>query len=698
MSHLALDGTTSPAARRSFQKIHDAASGLRGILTDILDFSKIEAGKLSLEALDFSPEDVLHIAAELFALKAGEQGLELLVCHDLRMPRAVRGDPHRFAQILHNLLSNALKFTRAGEVVLTAHVQSLDETGCVLVCEVRDTGIGMSLEESSALFQPFSQADSSITRTFGGTGLGLSICKQLVEMLGGSISLSSELGRGTAVRFEVPFGAPGVEATPRAGLAAELSGERLLVVDDHEGSGEITCGLLRGLGLDPAGVHSGARALSLVTGAARGSAPFSAVLTDGRLSDVGAVELVRQLREAGFMGPVWLAATAAEQERAEATAEPCFAGVVSKPLRPSSLVDALMSGLRGVHRAPGPDPRRGPQPSFARHRVLLVEDNEDNREIAGEFLRRMGVTVTLACDGSEAIARVDQTPAEPGRRPFDLVLMDVQMPVMDGLTATRSIRALPDAARASVPIVAMTAHGMVGDREKSLQAGMQDHITKPIEPDALVRVLSRWKPPEPETILLDLAGGLRRVGGNEGLYHSILRRFCARHAESGDRMRTLVLNAPADATALAHDIKGTAANLGLDGLSAGAAALEQALRSGRPSEALLDAFEAAVDKTLRAVLEAVGEATTVAPAPDGRGADSELLELLRALEEPLRRRLAVRCRELAARLGGRGWDERYAEGVRALSAALTGYRFEAATAVRAQLMSTLEGAEGTRTR
>ena len=616
MSQLALGGDLAPPARRLVQKVHSAASGLRGLLTDLLDLSKIEAGQLSIEAIDFSPEDVLQSAAELFALRADEQGLELVVRHDLRLPSMVCGDPFRFSQVLHNLLSNALKFTQQGEIVLTTQMLATSGERLHLQVEVRDTGIGISAAEQAALFQPFVQADASTTRKFGGTGLGLVICRQLVERMDGTIELESEVGRGTTVRLRIPFGPAAALPALRALPVVGRPGDRVLVVDDNPTSLASLCELVRALSLQPIGVRTGGEALAALLGRDADTPPFLAALTISKLPDLTATALVERMGGTGKSIPTVLVATANEFHSEDISGEALFAGTITKPVRPARLFEALAAALRA------PSPRAAPKveapapPAFSGYRVLLVEDHEDNREIAGEILRRLGVTVVEATNGAMAVELVTHAPAAPGRAPFDLVLMDIQMPGMDGLTATRKIRYLADPLRAQLPIVAMTAHGMVGDRETSLRAGMQGHLTKPFDIDELVHIMSQWisTPPPP---VIDFVGGLRRVGGKPAFYQRMLGRFCAQYTDAGGRLRGMLPEDRPGAKDVAHEIKGISANLGLDGLSASASALEQGLRGEEGVEAELEAVLASLEGTLKAVAAYLEAGSAGAPPGSG---------------------------------------------------------------------------------
>jgi two-component system sensor histidine kinase/response regulator len=650
LSHLALKTALEVKQRDYVSKIHNAGTSLLGIINDILDFSKVEAGKLSIESVQFRLDEVLDTASSLVAQKAADKGLELVFDVAPDVPQGLIGDPLRVGQILTNLLSNAIKFTEHGEIGV--RIRCAERTGekVQLRVEVADTGIGMTREQAVQVFQAFSQADSSTTRKYGGTGLGLAISRRLVELMGGTIWVESEPAVGSTFGFTAWFGVGNEDAGRRRVLPAALNGARTLVADDNPSAREILGELLRTLGLSVGAVASGEEALDAIRQADRDH-PFDLVLLDWKMAGLDGIETARRIRrERTAPHPLRLIMVTAfgrEDLRAEADAAGIDAFLV-KPVSRSTLVDTLV-GLFAPQRseiAHAAAVAADQQPALAGARVLLAEDNEINRQIAVELLEGAGVTVDVAATGREVLEQLERTP-----QAYDAVLMDLQMPDMDGLEATRRLRA--DARFAALPIIAMTAHAMAEERERCLAAGMVDHIAKPIEPQAMFRTLARWTKGEraatrivehsadaaadlPRIDGLDAPAGLRRVGGNRDLYLRLLRRFSGSQAEAARRVReALASGQRAAAEHEAHTVKGVAANLGLRALSELAAELERAVRTAEGEELALAAFEPAL-ATAVAALAALpgpeGERATppIAVAPAGAPELGELARLLEA--------------------------------------------------------------------
>jgi len=621
MSHLALKTELSAKQRDYVSKIHNAGTSLLGIINDILDFSKVEAGKLDIEHVPFRLDDVLDNVSSLVAQKAYDKGLELVFDVAPELPQALVGDPLRLGQVLTNLVSNAIKFTDRGEIAVT--VRRTDGVGdrVQLRVEVRDTGIGMTPEQCARLFKAFTQADGSTTRKYGGTGLGLTISRRLVELMGGTIQVQSEPGRGTTFWFTAWVGI-GDPAAPRRGLLPEaLGGMRVLVADDNAAAREILGEQLRGLGFSASAVRSGAEAVEAVRQAA-GDHPFGVVFVDWRMPGMDGIETARALRALPDPPRIVMATAFGHDEaRARAQAEGIEAFLV-KPVSQSSLVDALVgmfaagagASARAAGEAHGATQLRGT-------RLLLAEDNEINQQIAVELLEGAGAEVVVVGNGREAVEKV------LGGAPDDwsAVLMDLQMPEMDGIEATKRIRA--DARYAALPILAMTAHAMVEERERCLAAGMADHIAKPIDPHAMFQTLARWvrsnatpsgtgarartlspgEVPLPDVAGLDAASGLKRVAGNRKLYLSLLRQFAGKQADAGQRLAAaLKAEDKAGAERIAHTIKGVAGSIGFEGLQDTSAALEKAMTSGKGVKAAVTAFEAELARTIAALNDALG--------------------------------------------------------------------------------------------
>ncbi len=610
MTHLALKTDLSPKQADYLTKVNSAAQSLLGIINDILDFSKIEAGKLEIENTDFRLENVLENLSSIVCQKAQEKNLEFLIAAPPDIPTNLVGDPLRLGQILVNLVNNAIKFTERGEVLVSVAVEEQLENRVKLKFSVRDTGIGMTPEQSAHLFQAFSQADTSITRRYGGTGLGLSICKRLVEMMGGTIWAESHPGLGSAFYFTARFGIGSEEARKR--LIPELAGIRALVVDDNAQACEILTDALRGFALRAESVSSGEDAVREIA-AADSQDPFRLVLMDWHMPGMDGLQASRIIKRNDRLQhiPKVVMVTAFGREDIRKQAEEIgIDGYLLKPVNASLLYDTLMD-LFGVARAEDHIARAKKDGTRVHDatgiRILLVEDNEVNQQIATELLESAGALVTVANHGGKAVELLtagDQAPA------FDVVLMDVQMPEMDGFTATRLLRSNPRFQK--LPIIAMTAHALVEERQRCLDAGMNDHISKPINPDALFSTLLRWAKPKPRTGAepeaarseevsevflphitgIDLADGLKRVAGNRRLYHELLSQFAKKQVDAATQISAaLDSRDPRLAERIAHTVKGVAGNLGVVQVHAAAEKLERAIREASDSvPALLDQF------------------------------------------------------------------------------------------------------------
>jgi PAS domain S-box-containing protein len=498
MSSLALDSGLNARQYHFVNNVLRSAQLLLGIINDILDFSRIEAGKLQVDAVDFDLGDVMDNLANLAGLQAEEKGLELLFVEPPQLPTQLVGDPLRLGQVLINLTSNAVKFTARGEITVSIEVLDQDATGVQLRFGVRDTGLGISLEEQQRLFQPFSQADASTSRRYGGSGLGLAICRHLVRLMDGSIGVESTLGRGSHFTFTARFGLqPGGTAVAAAPQRGVLAGARVLVVDDNATAREVLVSMSRALGLVAEAAMSGEDALNAVALAARSAQPFDLVLLDWKMPVMDGVECARLLAIGlkDHPPPMVLMLTAFGREEALqrlAAQRVTVSSVLTKPVTPSTLLDACALALGRTPHSASRSARReetlhNHEERLAGTRILLVEDNAINQEVAVELLSGVGIEVTLASDGRRALDILRQ-------QHFDCVLMDCQMPVMDGYEATRLLR--QELHLHDLPVIAMTANAMVGDREKVLAAGMNDHIAKPINVVELFATITRWVRPE----------------------------------------------------------------------------------------------------------------------------------------------------------------------------------------------------------
>ncbi|MET0540389.1 MAG: response regulator, partial [Variovorax sp.] len=498
MSHLALKTDLDSRQRNYIEKVNRAAESLLGIINDILDFSKIEAGKMSLEQAPFRLGDVLDDFASMVSLKAEGKGLELLFSTPAEVPTELVGDRLRLGQVLINLGNNAVKFTDAGEIVVGVKTQQLDDSRVELLFWVHDTGIGMTPEQISRMFQPFNQADSSITRKYGGTGLGLTISKTIVEMMGGRIWVESEAGKGSTFRFTAQFGlqAPSPSQPLHVFRVNELQGRRALVVDDNASAREILSTMARSFGLEVEVAHSGHDAVARVAESEQAGQGYDLVLMDWRMPGMDGVEATHRIhsRAPGPSGkpPAVIMVTALARHEVEEAAERQAVQlplVLTKPVTPSTLLEAIAQVLgqeqSGQSRpAPHAEPGAASIAHLAGARVLLVEDNDVNQELARELLEGAGIEVVIAGDGAQALALLADDCA------FDGVLMDCQMPVLDGYATTRRLRG--QARFEDMPIIAMTANAMAGDREKALDSGMNDHIAKPLNVAAMFATMAKW--------------------------------------------------------------------------------------------------------------------------------------------------------------------------------------------------------------
>ncbi len=640
MTHLALKTDLTPKQRDYLSKVRIAAGSLLGIINDILDFSKIEAGKLDIENADFRFEDVLDNLATVVGQKANDKSLEFLIAAQQDIPPNLVGDPLRLGQILINLVNNALKFTERGEVVVSASVEEKAPSRLKLKFSVRDTGIGMTPEQTARLFQAFTQADTSTTRKFGGTGLGLSISKRLVEMMGGSIWVESSPGIGSTFFFTAWFGI-GSAGVERKRFVPDLAGVRALVVDDNPQAREILSDALRGFALRAEPVASGEEAIRELMGA-DSKDPFALVLMDWHMPGMDGLETSRIVKLGGRLRniPRIVMVTAFGREEVRTEAEKIGVdGYLLKPVSASTLYDTLMD-LFGVAPADADGARisRDKSPAYDAGgvRILLVEDNEMNQQVATELLESAGAIVTVANHGGEAVRILKEGKGIP---PFDVVLMDLQMPEMDGYTATGLLRA--DPRFKDLPIIAMTAHALVEERQRCLDAGMNDHVTKPIEPDALMAALKRWTKPHetgaasalrptpeagefilPEIDGIDLADGLKRVAGNRRLYRSLLEQFASKQAEAGVEIKAALQRGDrALAGRIAHTVKGVAGNLGIRPVQSVAEKIERAIRDqNTPAMALVEEFESTLGSMIRAIRVAFLQTEPAPPAVHRRQA------------------------------------------------------------------------------
>ena len=554
LAHLCLKTDLTLKQRDYVAKIHNAGTSLLSIINDILDVPPKSGGrKLNIENVAFEMDSVMNNISTMVAQKIQDKGLELLFDFSSDMPPALLGDPLRLGQVLINLLGNAVKFTEKGEIRLVGEL--LERTGdkVKLRFSVKDTGIGMTKEQSNRLFQAFSQADTSTSRKYGGTGLGLAISKRLVELMGGSIWAVSEPGRGSTFSFTGWFGLS--EATARKVAPMRLGSLKVLVVDDNASARRVLEDQLKIIGAEIEQAASGTEAIAAVKRADAGR-PFDVLLLDWRMPGLDGVETARRIRVDTSLKsvPAIIIITAFGREEVRGEAE--LAGVngfLIKPVSQSTLIDALAEIFAPEHMTAVREAVEATAYDLNGLRILLAEDNAINQQIAVELLEGVGASVDVANSGREVL---DKLLATTDCIPYDLVLMDLQMPEMDGYQATARIRA--DPRLVDLPIVAMTAHAMAEERDRCLAAGMRGHIAKPIDPEVLYRTLTQfYRPgqtspapapaktlnhslpsdPQLEIAGLDVVDGLKRVAGNKKLYCSLLRQFVEQQADAVSEIR-----------------------------------------------------------------------------------------------------------------------------------------------------------------
>jgi signal transduction histidine kinase/CheY-like chemotaxis protein len=694
MTALALKREPSPKVEGYLDKIRASARLLADIIEDILDLSRIEAGRLEIERVDFDLDELLADLSDVVGERAGQKNVEVLFATAPDVPRRLRGDPVRLKQVLLNLLNNALKFTTSGEIVVEIAPNEIRRERAELAILVRDTGIGIAAEHLPTLFEPFTQVDSSNARRFGGAGLGLAISRRLVRMMGGDLEVESAPGVGSTFRFTAQFDVPRGAAGPRR-LADEFRDLPVLVADDNASARAVLSTMLRSLSCNVTAVASGQEALDEAKRSAEKGTPFRLAVLDWKMPGMDGAEAASRLATSGLPPLRVILVTAYEREYALQRAdEKAIDAVLHKPVSPSTLHDALVDVLSPHDRRTRVQPSR---PRFdGTRRVLLVEDNEINREVARELLTMAGLTVVEAHNGYQAL---DRLAAEQ----FDVVLMDVQMPELDGVETVKAIRA--QERLRSLPVIAMTAHAMLGDRERFLDCGMSDYVAKPIEEDQLLGVLARWIDVEerrPSVAIgkvttddgafpsvlpgLNVSDGIRRTSGNTDLYRRLIAEFRRDLDATLTRLRGASLEQAHD---LLHTLKGTSATMGARRVADHAATLEAAARRGETLE--LEALAAAIDEakaSIDVVTKHLNSSTDVKAEPI---AGPQLIPIARRMRTHLdaNNLAAMECFDELKQAAGARW----AEPLRALEASLDRLDFAAARAHLENLESQLRPEE-----
>jgi signal transduction histidine kinase len=674
MAHLALKTDLTAKQYDYLKKVDISAKSLLGIINDILDFSKIEAGKMDMESVDFQLEDTLDNISTLVGIKTQEKGLELLFKTDPSVPRALVGDPLRLGQILINLSNNAVKFTDAGEIVVSTELVKKDGAQVTLKFSVQDTGIGMTEKQAAKLFQPFAQADSSTTRKYGGTGLGLTISKRLAEMMGGEIWVESEQGQGSTFSFTANFGLGKEKAKRRYKPASEMRGMKVLVVDDNATSRDILQEMLESFTFEVTVAASGAEAITELESAGEDKS-FELVVMDWKMPGMDGIEASKRIKhhkDLDRIPPIILVTAYGREEVMQQAEEVGLEGFLLKPVNPSMLFDTIMQAFgEAVPESSRIAQRHEQEAEALKHiqgaHVLLVEDNEINQQVAKEILEGAGLNITLANNGQEAIDAIQ-------KNEYDAVLMDVQMPVMDGYTATGKLR--KDQRFKELPIIAMTAHAMAGDADKSIAAGMSDHVTKPIDPDQLFATLQKWikpvaertvvpkspvrdEPAEPDQTVpleeglpeslpgFDLTAGLSRLMDNERLYRKLLVDFGVQYAgTAGEIRQALDAKDFEQAHSLVHNLKGLAGNLAATDLQAAAVEMETLVK-GQAAETASDQELNRKLKDLESALEQTLEAVRILGPMAEKKTDEAIADEVSSILRELVRKVADRIKAAA---------------------------------------------------
>ncbi len=678
LSGLALKNEMPPRIQDYLSKIKQSGEHLLRIINDILDFSKIESGKLEVERVEFELESVIDNVINLLSEKAETKGLELLCSFDSQVPKHLLGDPLRIGQILINYANNAVKFTHQGELRISVRVSEATATDALLHFSVSDTGIGLTPEQMGRLFQSFEQADSSTTRQYGGTGLGLAISKSLAQAMGGEVGVESTHGKGSTFWFTARLGIVSQEKIITR-PSVDLHGSRVLVVDDNEAAALVLCDLMQELGFVVEHVNSGPAALQALDTANGAQSPFEFVMMDWQMPGMDGLETVRALRQRHPQTvPFVLMVTAhRRQELIKGAQVLGIEHVLAKPVSASLLVNTMMQLMGAAPRESAAAARR-PDASVLETamrplrgaRILLVEDNEINQLVACELLRGVGFEVDVAENGQVGVNQVHARHAED--QPYDIVLMDMQMPVMDGVTASRLIRETYPAQ--SLPVVAMTANAMLADKERCLAAGMNGFVSKPINPEELWRALLSWikpreglgqaAPPDAPAALpvaaadtqtqvldalrqvpgLDVKQGLSQANQNAALYIAMLGKFIKSQEHAVEQIQQALREADAaSAERLAHTLKGLAASMGAQPLRALAAELEQALHEGAgpqvlerlipPAQAQLEALMAALRATPGLIVEPVAAVPAELTAAQREEVQAVIASLQHMLEQ-----------------------------------------------------------------
>lgn len=709
MSRLMLETTLTDRQHRYAEVIKSSADTLLSIVNDILDFSKMDAGKLDIEHILFSIDDVICNTLDCFWDRAAEKNIHLHATISPVGPEWVVGDKLRLTQILNNLMSNAIKFTGSGgNIHLSVDLRYQYGQTVIINIAVQDSGIGITEKQLSTIFDAFSQANKSTTRNYGGTGLGLTICKQLCELMGGRIRVNSTPGKGSKFSFFLPFELP-VDMADSPFSETAWTGKNVLVAADNPTTRFILSKLLSVKSSLVRCVCSGQEVLNLLMEADNSDTPFDLCLLDYHMHLSNGIETAQWIWQENLsrMPALLLMVTSRDRiELRDAAESAGICGFITKPIRPSTLLQEIQSALFGttLDRIKKID---FPEARDSGIRILTVEDNEINQEVIIELLRVIGIDTDIARNGMEAVEKVRL-------QDYDLVFMDIQMPVMDGLEATRAIRNLNKPGIDKLPIYAMTAHAMKDELQKIKHAGMNGHITKPIDIEQLIGLLELCIPEakkpdvainektaartEPDSGVetmqipgLDIAEGVRLLNGNRELHLSLLKKF----ADNSSYIvtRELLQDDPKTAYRRVHSIRSIAANLGGTQLASVAAELEKSLHNGGENDDLLQEFILR-NNTLRADITAFlhglknDNHTAVQQRPVGN--EAEFRHFLHELRNSIADSEPKACKEVMKLMLAKRWPGKKDADITEINDLINRYRFEAATTILDRLMTIVD--------
>lgn len=694
MSNLLLATEINNLQQNYLQKINSSSQQLLALINDILDVAKLKSGyQLKINIDLFEPEQLLRDVVNLLAYNFDDRQVELHVDISRDIPLLLNGDAQRLRQILNNLLANAMKFTERGDIVLAAKLVNRAQTEVAVEFRVSDSGIGIAPQQLQNMFQPFNQVDSSLTRKHGGTGLGLTISSQLCRLMGGELHAHSVVDQGSVFSFTLNFTVPTEQNIQRLPLlpASTLHGTVVLVADDNAISRQLLLSMLTNMQFNVLIAAGGEQAMEILRQAEEQGEPIDLMLLDRSMPQISGLDIVRQInkQQLSHAPCVMMATPKDKEELLPIMAELEIAAVIDKPVQASTLFDTIQNVFG--YGTTASEPAAIVEVSWQDVTVLLVEDHALNRQVARALLEKVGISVVDAVNGAVAVEMI-----KSGR--YDLVLMDIQMPVMDGLTATRAIRKLKNGVGQELPIIAMTANAFDKDRQASLHAGMNDHINKPIDPDALYAALRRWLPPQKQrasvvvadkvddivlpAVLpgIDISTGLLYTGGNKQLYYSLLTGFANRVVNIEKQLRHhLVAGEDDQATLLVHTLKGLSATIGAKKLHQTALQLETQLREGDAAlalEEMLSELEKVCSTCAGLSIQPTESAVAAGKLP--RGTIVQLVDILTQLAPALTGADALLTRKLAQQLRQQSWPIDFTAEIAQLITMIGKYHFSEA--------------------